>query len=337
VPDTAWKRDSLQMIIFVNVCSTWSMVEVKTRFETWVKWNDVNGVSLFHFSYLITLMASPCSERTPNVQIKFCMFERSIYRSFVPNTSWKRESLQIMIFVYVCSTWNVVELKTRFETWITRNDVKGVSFYHISYLITFTSYLCSQRKPKLKSILLLLIGRSTDYLCFIGAGNVTLQIMIFVYVCSTKHSWNKNTFLEVNKKKWRKWCKFVHLLYLITLMPSLCSQRAPNVQIKIFMFVRSIYRTFGPYTGWKRDPLQMINIKFARHESYLNYKRVLRRDNTKWRKWCKFVTPFLFSNTYGLPVLTMDNKCPNQSFYLCLAWTADYFCQIGAGNLTLSK
>jgi hypothetical protein len=32
----------------------------------------------------------------------------------------------------------------------------------------------------------------------------------------------------------------------------------------------------------------------------------------------KFVTPFLFSNTYGLPVLTKDTKCPNQVFYLWL-------------------
>jgi hypothetical protein len=34
-----------------------SICEVKTRFDTWIKLNDVNGVSLFHLSYLITFKA----------------------------------------------------------------------------------------------------------------------------------------------------------------------------------------------------------------------------------------------------------------------------------------
>jgi hypothetical protein len=96
---------------------------LQTRFETWIIWNDVNGVRLFHFSYLITLMAYLYSQRTPNVQIKYFMFDWSIYRLFVLNTGWKRVFLQMMIFVNICSTCNMVELKARFETWMTRNDV----------------------------------------------------------------------------------------------------------------------------------------------------------------------------------------------------------------------
>jgi hypothetical protein len=107
----SWKRDSLQIMIFVCVCSTWGMVELKRRFETWISRNNVNGVSLFHLSYLITLMAYLCSQWTPNVQMKYFMFDCSIYRLFVPNTSWKRDSLQVMIFVYVCSTWGMFEIK----------------------------------------------------------------------------------------------------------------------------------------------------------------------------------------------------------------------------------
>jgi hypothetical protein len=104
VPNTGWKRDSLLIVIFVNFCSTWSIVELKTRFEPWIIRNDVNGVSMFHLSYLITLMAYLCSEWTPNVQVKYFMFDWLIYRLFVLNRSWKRDSLQIMIFVYVSST-----------------------------------------------------------------------------------------------------------------------------------------------------------------------------------------------------------------------------------------
>jgi hypothetical protein len=40
--------------------------------------------------------------------------------------------------------------------------------------------------------------------------------------------------------------------------------------------------------------------------------------NKKWRKWCKFVSHFLFNNSYGLPVLTMGTKFPNHLFYVWL-------------------
>jgi hypothetical protein len=64
------------------------------------------------------------------------MFDWSIYKQFLLNTSWKPDFLQIMIFVYVCSTCSVFELKTRFDTWIARNEVIGVYWFHLSYLIT---------------------------------------------------------------------------------------------------------------------------------------------------------------------------------------------------------
>jgi hypothetical protein len=115
--NTCWKRDSFQMMIFVNICSKWSMVQLKTWFETWLTRNDVNGVS-FTF-YLRTLIVYLCSQWTPKVQINYFMFDWSIYRIFLLNRGWKPVSLQIMILVYVCSTWDIVEVKTRFETWIT--------------------------------------------------------------------------------------------------------------------------------------------------------------------------------------------------------------------------
>jgi hypothetical protein len=46
-------------------------------------------------------------------------------------------------YSYVCSTFSVVELKTRFETWITRNDVNDVNLFLFSYLITLMLYMCS--------------------------------------------------------------------------------------------------------------------------------------------------------------------------------------------------
>jgi hypothetical protein len=171
---------------FVNFCSTWNIDEVKTRFETWITRNDVIGVSFFHLSYLITLMAYLCSQRTPNVQIKYFMFDWSIYRLFALNTVWKRDSIQIMIFVNVCSTWSMVELKTRFETWITRNDVIGVSSFHLTCLLTLMTYLCSQRTPNVP--IKYFKFHCSIYILFVlntGWKHDSLQMTVFVNIWST--------------------------------------------------------------------------------------------------------------------------------------------------------
>jgi hypothetical protein len=39
-------------------------------------------------------------------------------------------------------------------------------------------------------------------------------------------------------------------------------------------------------------------------------------NKTKWRKGCKFVSPFLFNNAYGLPALLTDTKCPNRVLHV---------------------
>jgi hypothetical protein len=108
--NTTLKRDSLKMMIFENVCSTWSMVHIKDAFW-YVNNKKWSGAILFHLSNLKTLMAYLCSKRTPNMQIKYFMFDWWIYRLFVLNTTLKRNSVQMMIFVNVCSTWSKVYIK----------------------------------------------------------------------------------------------------------------------------------------------------------------------------------------------------------------------------------
>jgi hypothetical protein len=131
-------------------------------------------------------MAHLCSQWTPNVQIKYFTYDWYIYRQFVLNTGWKRDSLQIMLFVYICSTWGIVELKTSFETWIKRNVVSGVSFVHTSYLITLMAYLCSQWTPndQIKHFMF----DCSIYTTFVlnrGWKHYSIQIIIFAYICST--------------------------------------------------------------------------------------------------------------------------------------------------------
>jgi hypothetical protein len=260
VPNRGWKRDSLQIMVFVYVSSTWGLVELKTRFETCITRNNLNGVSLFHLSYLITLMAYLYSQRSPNVQIMYFMFEWSIYRLFALNTGWKRDSIQIMIFVNVCSTWSMVELKTRFETWLTWIDVIGVSLFHLSNLITLMAFLCSQWTPKIQ-IKYFMFDLSIYRLFMINRGRKRdlLQIMIFLNVCSTSYIVERKVRFET----WITWndvngVSLFHLSYLITLMAYLCSQRTPNIQIMYFMFHYFIYRPFVLNTGWKHHSLQMM-------------------------------------------------------------------------------
>jgi hypothetical protein len=116
VVNMGWKRDSLQMMIFLNVCTTCSVHELKTRVETRIARNDVNGVYWFNISYLITVSAYLCSHWAPPLNINYFVFHWSFNRIFVPNKARKRDSLQMVIFEYVCSTFSVFEVKTRFET-----------------------------------------------------------------------------------------------------------------------------------------------------------------------------------------------------------------------------
>jgi hypothetical protein len=148
VLNRASKPDFLQIMIFVYVCSTCSTVEIKTRFWDLITRNVLNGVTLSNLPYLTTLMTNLCSQQQ---QIFHFMFHWPIYRLFVLNTDWKRHFLQMMIFVYVCSTWIMFQLITRFETWITRNDVNGVSWFHIFYLISLITYLSSQWTPNFQN------------------------------------------------------------------------------------------------------------------------------------------------------------------------------------------
>jgi hypothetical protein len=76
VLNRGWKIDCLPIMIFVclidsrhnRINAFWDVNNKKKR-----KW------WLIHFSYLITLMAYLSSQRTPNVQMKYFMFDWSIY------------------------------------------------------------------------------------------------------------------------------------------------------------------------------------------------------------------------------------------------------------------
>jgi hypothetical protein len=103
-------------------------------------------------------------------------------------------------------------------------------------------------------------------------------------------------------------------------MAYLCSQRTPKIQIKYFMFNWWIYRLFVQNTTLKRNSVQMmIFVNICSTWSMVYIKDAFWYVSIKkWRKWCKWVSPFSFNNTHGLPVLSLDTKRPNQVFYVWL-------------------
>jgi hypothetical protein len=210
VLNRGWKPDSLQMMIFVYVFTSCSVVEQKKRYETWIKRNFVIGVIVFHLSYSITLTTYLCSQCDPNIQFKYFMFDSTIYRFLVLNRGWKLESHQLMLFVYVCSTWIVVDLKPKFETWRTRNFVNGVNLFHHPYLITLTTYLYWQWATKVQ--IKYFIFDWSIYILFV-LNRVwkrdSLQMMIFVYVYSTCSVFGLKTRFET----WRE-VKCVHTSHI---------------------------------------------------------------------------------------------------------------------------
>jgi hypothetical protein len=82
----------------------------------------------------------------------------------------------------------------------------------------------------------------------------------------------------------------------------------------------SIIRFFVLNSRWKRDCIQkMIFVNVCSTWTMVHIKDAFWYvNNKKWLKWCMFISPFSFNNTYGLPVLSMDTKCPNQVFYVWL-------------------
>jgi hypothetical protein len=182
VSNTTLKRNSVQMMIFVNVCSTWSMVNIKDAF--WYvnnkKWPKMcKFVSPFSFYNTYGLPVLSMDTKCPKQ-----VFEVSLVNlhTFVLNWAWKRFILQIMLFVFVCLVWGIVEINTRFETYIKISDINCVSLFNLYYLITIMVYLYSQRTPNVK-INYFLIDWSMNRIFVLNRGwkHVSLQIMIFVY------------------------------------------------------------------------------------------------------------------------------------------------------------
>jgi hypothetical protein len=84
------------------------------------------------------------------------------------------------------------------------------------------------------------------------------------------------------------------------------------------MFDWSIYRLF--VLNSNRDswllPNHNIRICFLDMKNSWIKNAFWDLNNKKWRKWCMFVPPSLFNDTYGLPVHAKVSKYPNQVFYV---------------------
>jgi hypothetical protein len=136
-------------------------------------------------------------------------------------------------------------------------------------------------------------------------------------------------FWDANNKIWGKSCKFdYHLLFNNTYyLPVLLTEtKCPNQVFYVLLVdLQTICATYGRETWFSTNDdirkclLDMKNV--STKNAFWGF------NDKDWRKWCDFVSPFLFNNTYGLPVVTKETKCPNQVFYdwavLNRAWKRD--------------
>jgi hypothetical protein len=142
---------------------------------------------------------------------------------------------------------------------------------------------------------------------------VTPNNDILICLLDIQSSWIKNAFSDENNKKWHKWCKINSpFSYNNTYgLPVLTMDTGCTNQV-FLIFDWSIYRTCVLNTGWKRESLQlMIFVNVCTSWSKVEL-------NTRFETWITIVSPFLFNYSYGLPVFTMDTKCPSQVFHVWL-------------------
>jgi hypothetical protein len=142
VVNRCWKCDPFQIMIFVCVCSSWSIVKLKTRFETWIIINDANCVNLFHsflFNNSYGLPVFTKDTKCPN-QVFYVWLDdlQNIWAKFGLETCLSPNNDIRICLLDMRHIWT----KNAFWTWITRNEVNGVVF-HFSYLVTPRVYLCS--------------------------------------------------------------------------------------------------------------------------------------------------------------------------------------------------
>jgi hypothetical protein len=131
-------------MIFVNVSSTWSMVALETRFGTWITRNVVNDVSLIHlflFNNTFGLPLLTMGTKCPNQIFYVWLVDLQNISAKYWHETWNLQKWYSCMLLDMKHCWN----ENTFRDVNTRNDVNGVCFFHLSYLIIFMPYLCWQR------------------------------------------------------------------------------------------------------------------------------------------------------------------------------------------------
>jgi hypothetical protein len=199
---------------------------------------------------------------------------------------------QMIIFVNDCSTWSMVQLKTHVETWITLNDFNGVSFFHLFFnnnyglpaLTTVTK--CPNQVLYVWEVDFCTICAKQGLETWLSPNND-----IRIYLLDMNHIWIKNAFWGLNNKKWRKWCSFVSpSLYNNTYgLPMLTMDTKCAKQLLYVWLVdlNTICAKLGLETWHPSNNDIRICLLDIAHSRTKNAFWVV--NNKKWRKWCKLV------------------------------------------------
>jgi hypothetical protein len=169
-----------------------------------------------------------------------------------------------------------------------------------------------------KSRIISFIGRTSNYFCYIGAGNVILyKWRIRKCLFDMKHGSTIIAFWDDNNKEWRKWCEFVSPFFFNNTYGLLVLTKGNKCPNQVFYFWLIILHTICAKYGLETwfPPNDDIRKYLLDMKQWWSKNPFWDVNNKRRCKWCTIDSPFLFINTYGLPVLTMDTKCPNQVFY----------------------
>jgi hypothetical protein len=124
---------------------------------------------------------------------------------------------------------------------------------------------------------------------------------IRIYLLDMRLNWNKNAFWDVQNKKWRKSCNFISpYLFNKTYGLNVLTMDT-NIPKQLFYVwlvdLQSICAKYGVETWF--SPNDDIRKCLRDMENIWTKNAFWVVNNKKRRKWCKFVPPFLFNNTYG--------------------------------------
>jgi hypothetical protein len=141
-----------------------------------------------------------------------------------------------------------------------------------------------------------------------------------------KHSWTNNAFWDENNMIWRKWCKFVSFFSFNNTYGLPVLTMNTKFQIKNFMLVWSIYRSFVLNWAWNVSLQIMIFL-------YVFSAWVKVELNTRFETWITWNGVKCVSSFHLSYLITLRFTCDHNGHQ---TWKSTILCLMGRSTDYLS-